>query len=215
MQNGWKLSRAVVVLLGNGSGPQNKFMLDLLKSEFLDSFTATPVSVAFLRLMSAMVLGGLIGWERERHEKSAGLRTHIMIALAACLFTLIAFDLMELPRNDEDVLRTDPLRLIEAVTSGVAFLAAGSIITQGVKVKGLTTGAGMWLAGAIGLTCGIGNIPLAALATTLALVVLWLLHRLAGRLDAPEDTLTSEAKPDAKPETEPNSGRKERTRPAD
>ncbi|MEQ3626106.1 MAG: MgtC/SapB family protein [Celeribacter sp.] len=162
-------------------------MLDLLRSEFLDSFTATPFAVAFIRLTAAMVLGGLIGWERERHEKSAGLRTHIMIALAACLFTLIAFDLMELPRNDEDILRTDPLRLIEAVTSGVAFLAAGSIITQGVKVKGLTTGAGMWLAGAIGLTCGTGNIPLAALATTLALIVLWLLHRLIGQGEAPDE----------------------------
>ena len=74
--------------------------------------------------------------------------------------------------------RLDPIRLIEAVTAGVAFLAAGTIIFSRGKVKGLTTGAGMWLAGAIGLASGLGFWQIAGLATLLALVVLMVLHRI-------------------------------------
>ncbi|MFA5582316.1 MAG: MgtC/SapB family protein, partial [Paracoccaceae bacterium] len=132
--------------------------------------------------VAAIVLGGLIGWEREVHAKAAGLRTHIMIALASCLFTLITFELMAMPDMDEATLRTDPLRLIDAVTAGVAFLAAGTIIVAGAKVQGLTTGAGMWMAGAVGLACGIGNLALAGMATFLAVTVLWLLRALSDRL---------------------------------
>ena len=74
------------------------------------------------------------------------------------------------------------MRLIEAVTAGVAFLAAGSIITSGGRVTGLTTGAGMWMAGAIGLACGSGLLPLAILAAVLAIAVLWLLRRMSRRI---------------------------------
>ncbi|MHA6345781.1 MgtC/SapB family protein [Roseivivax sp. CAU 1761] len=154
-------------------------MQELIQNELLSAFSATPLDVTALRLICAIVLGAILGWEREARDKPAGLRTHILISLAACLFTLIAFDLMDLPENDQDSLRTDPIRVIEAVTQGVAFLAAGSIITQGARVRGLTTGAGMWMAGAVGLACGTGNIPLASLATLLGLVVLWLLRKFA------------------------------------
>ncbi|MFD1341076.1 MgtC/SapB family protein [Litorisediminicola beolgyonensis] len=153
-------------------------MIDLIQQEFLSTFSATPLPVALTRLVCALIMGAILGFERERHGNSAGLRTHMLIATGACLFTLIAFDLIELPENEKSTLRFDPIRLIEAVTSGVAFLAAGSIITQGTKVAGLTTGAGMWMAGAVGLCCGIGNIPLAALATALTLVVLWMIRHI-------------------------------------
>jgi len=139
---------------------------------------------ALLRMIAALLFGGVIGWEREVHERPAGLRTHMMIALAACLFTFVAYELAEFPAEDSRI-QIDPLRMVEAVTAGVAFLAAGSIITTGGHVKGLTTGAGMWLAGAIGLTCGIGQLKLAALATALALMVLWLL-RVASRAVGPK-----------------------------
>ncbi|ETX14480.1 MgtC/SapB transporter [Roseivivax halodurans JCM 10272] len=152
-------------------------MIDLVRSELLTTFSATPLSVAVLRLVAAAMLGAILGWEREAHEKPAGLRTHILVAVAACLFTLIAFDLMAIEATESDSLRVDPIRVIEAVTAGVAFLAAGSIITQGAKVRGLTTGAGMWLAGAVGLSCGTGNVPLAALATALTVIVTWLLRK--------------------------------------
>ncbi|WP_370038900.1 MgtC/SapB family protein [Nocardioides sp.] len=64
------------------------------------------------------------------------------------------------PIGDDDSIRKDPIRLIEAVTAGVAFLAAGTIFTRGGDVKGLTTGAGMWLAGAVGVACGLGHLGL-------------------------------------------------------
>ena len=143
---------------------------------------ATGLWVAGMRLAVAMACGGAIGFERQWHARPAGLRTHIMVALAGALFTLVAFELIALPSQEEERLRFDPLRLIEAVTSGVAFLAAGSIIVSGGQVHGITTGAGMWLAGAIGLACGAGYFQLALMATLLALVVLWLLRLIEGAM---------------------------------
>lgn len=152
-------------------------MFETLISEFADPFAALPWPVMLMRMVFAVLLGGMIGWEREIHTKAAGLRTHILISLAACLFTLLAFELMSIDTEGREYLRMDPLRLIEAVTAGVAFLAAGSIITSGGKVHGLTTGASMWMCGAVGLACGLGKLPLALLATAVAIVVLWLLRR--------------------------------------
>lgn len=153
-------------------------MFEVILSEFDNPFGGLPVAVVGLRLAAAVILGGLIGWEREARDKPAGLRTHILIALAACLFTLLSFELIEAANGGQPALRVDPLRLVEAVTAGVAFLAAGSIITARGSVEGLTTGAGMWLAGAIGLACGAGSLALAGLATAIALVVLALLRLL-------------------------------------
>ena len=134
---------------------------------------------ALARLVLALVLSAAIGWEREIKARSAGLRTHMLIAMAACMFTLVAMELAHFPADAAETLRVDPLRLIEAVTAGVAFLAAGSIITSGRTVRGVTTGASMWLAGAIGLACGTGDGSLAVMGTGLALVVLWLVRLLA------------------------------------
>lgn len=140
------------------------------------SLGSMPLQVAGVRLLAAIVLGGLIGWEREVSARSAGLRTHMLISLAAALFAVIAMELSAFDVAEGVHVQTDPLRLIEAVTSGVAFLAAGSIIFSGGNVRGLTTGASMWLCGAIGLCCGIGDLLLGAMATVLALVVLWLIR---------------------------------------
>ncbi|SES32236.1 putative Mg2+ transporter-C (MgtC) family protein [Tranquillimonas rosea] len=155
-------------------------MLERIVDELNGSFAAVPLMVAAIRLVAAMVLGGLVGLERERREKPAGLRTHMLVAVAACLFSLIALELSHLDFGMDrgDRMRIDPLRLIEAVTAGVAFLAAGVIITSGGKVRHLTTGASMWLAGAIGLSCGAGQIPLALLATFLVVLVLVVLRRI-------------------------------------
>ena len=145
-------------------------------TEFRPLLTTAPWQIVLLRVGAAVLLGGLIGWEREIHTKPAGLRTHMMVAVGACLFTLLGFEIMSEAADDGDHVRADPIRIIEAVTSGVAFLAAGSIFTAHDKVKGLTTGAGMWLAGAIGVACGIGQVSLAVLVAVLALIVLWLLR---------------------------------------
>lgn len=136
-------------------------------------------AVIFARLLGAIVLGGVIGLEREARDQPAGLRTHILVSLAAALFGIISIEAVHLPQlaSDEQV-RVDPVRAIEAVTAGVAFLAAGMIVFARGRVKGLTTGAGMWLSGAIGLAVGFGYWPVAAFAAIAAVCVLFVLGKL-------------------------------------
>jgi putative Mg2+ transporter-C (MgtC) family protein len=131
---------------------------------------------AALRMLVACVVGGAVGLNRELRRKPAGLRTHILISLAAAVFTLITFELhMKFSGWTNN---TDPIRIIEAVTAGVAFLAAGAIIKGRGDVRGLTTGANMWLAGALGVACGSGYYALAVFGTVFALIVLVVLGRL-------------------------------------
>lgn len=151
-------------------------MPEALIRELNASFSGLPFSVVMFRMLAAMVMGGIIGFERHMHAKPAGMRTHMMIALASCLFTLVSFDLILTNAAAGDLARLDPLRLVAAITSGVAFLAAGSIITARGQIHGLTTGAAMWLTGALGLACGAGLVAMAALGMVLALLVLWALR---------------------------------------
>jgi putative Mg2+ transporter-C (MgtC) family protein len=136
----------------------------------------------FLRLSVAVLVGAAVGWDREKRNKPAGLRTHILVSLAAALFTVITFELhAEVSRATREV-TADPIRIIEAVTSGVAFLAAGAIIRGRGGVQGLTTGANMWLAGALGVACGSGYYSIAGIATLFAILVLVVLARLEDKL---------------------------------
>jgi putative Mg2+ transporter-C (MgtC) family protein len=127
---------------------------------------------AVSRLAAALLCGGLIGLDREMHDRPAGLRTHMLVALAASLFTLLTFETFEDARRLGQGNGGDPIRIVEALTAGVAFLAAGTIITSRGNVKGVTTGASLWLAGAAGLATGLGLYWLAYLATAAALLVL-------------------------------------------
>jgi len=153
-------------------------VINTIIDELTGTFAAVPPLTAFLRMTAAAVLGGLIGLEREWRDKPAGLRTHILIALAACLFIVVSQQLAQLSFGVKDNIKVDPLRLVEAVTAGVAFLAAGIIFTKGDTVKNTTTGASMWLAGGVGLACGAGQMPLAAMATVITIVVLFVLRLL-------------------------------------
>ncbi|SMO62518.1 MgtC/SapB family protein [Paracoccus laeviglucosivorans] len=161
-------------------------MLDQLLAEFQRPMSL-PLPVVTLRLVMALLLGGVIGWEREAKHRQAGLRTHMLISLAAACFTLVAMELAEAFRTHPGEQRTDPFRLIEAVTAGVAFLAAGSIITRGGDVRGVTTGASMWLCGAIGLCCGTGDLWLAIMVTLLAIAVLFVVRQLISPVLRDED----------------------------
>jgi putative Mg2+ transporter-C (MgtC) family protein len=146
--------------------------------------TAIPEGVIALRLVLAAVLGGAIGFERERLDRPAGLRTHMLTALAAAVFTVLTFEIYaEINREGGGANNGDPIRVIEAVTAGVAFLAAGAIFRSQGDVHGLTTGAGMWLAGAIGVACGAGYYVLAVMATALAAFILAVLRRFAHGLE--------------------------------
>ncbi|GGE30852.1 membrane protein [Marinicauda pacifica] len=134
--------------------------------------------VAAFRLFLAAIAGAFIGLEREDPERNAGLRTNMLVSLAACLFTLTALGMTVMITGEQDGSRPDPIRVIEAVTSGVAFIAAGSIIRSGADVRGVTTAAALWLAGAIGVSIGVGHILLPGTAIVIALLVLVGLRRL-------------------------------------
>ncbi len=139
--------------------------------EFISGLTL-PLPIVSARLRGAALLCGLIGFEREAASlRSAGLRTHMTIGVAAATFALVTVHIVEMYADRPDTIRMDPLRLVEATTAGVTFLAAGMIFPSKGEVRNLTTGAGMWLAAAIGLAAGLGLWPIAVLAATLALLI--------------------------------------------
>ena len=116
-----------------------------------------------LRLAVAMLLGGVIGFEREYRAKDAGFRTHFLVALGSALFCIVSqygfgFELK------------DSSRVAAQVVSGIGFLGAGTIIFQKNVVRGLTTAAGLWVTAAIGLACGTG-MYLPAVVTTLMVLI--------------------------------------------
>lgn len=125
-----------------------------------------------LRLIVACLCGGLIGWEREHSGRSAGLRTHMLVALGSAGFTIIGVDLIaSLHDADDQIVRIDPTRIIAAIVGGIGFLGAGAIIQSGGNVRGLTTAAGMWLTAAAGTAAGLGEWALAAMLAVLGLIV--------------------------------------------
>jgi putative Mg2+ transporter-C (MgtC) family protein len=143
--------------------------------------TATPEWQILLRLTIALVLGGAVGFDRERKNRPAGLRTHMLIALAAALVAVTTIELSTAAHASGG--SADTIRAIEAVTAGVAFLAAGTIFQARGNVIGLTTGAGMWLSGTIGVACGFGHFITALFATILALIVLAGLQKLSEHIN--------------------------------
>jgi len=138
--------------------------------------TWLPFPVIAARLLLAAALGAAVGMEREWRHRPAGLRTHILICLTTAAIAILAIEITHVGDFAGQEIRIDPLRLVEATTAGVAFLAAGLIFFSKGEVHGLTTGAGMWLSGAIGLAVGLGFWQIAGFATLLGLIVLGLLY---------------------------------------
>ena len=161
------------------------------------TYTGFPVIVA--RLLMAALFGAVIGFEREWRNRPAGLRTHILVCVAAATFAILTIEIVHAPMFEKDTGRFDPIRIVEAVTAGVAFLAAGVVIFTKGEVHGLTTGAGMWLAGAIGVGCGLGLWQIALFSTLLALVVLSLLHLFERRVIDDEEEKAGNARQKVKP----------------
>lgn len=122
-----------------------------------------------LRLFVALLLGGVIGIEREYRSKEAGFRTHFLVALGSALFCIVS-------QYGFGVDLKDSSRVAAQVVSGIGFLGAGTIIFQKNVVRGLTTAAGLWVTAAIGLACGTGMYLAAAIATTLVLFGLEVLN---------------------------------------
>lgn len=137
-----------------------------------------PAEVAF-RLVAAAVLAGLIGLDREVRHKPVGLKTLMLVALGAAGFCATAMEVMA--RTDTGAgFAHAPDRVIQGVAVGIGFLGAGAIIQEGARVRGVTTGASLWVVGGIGVACGFGvylHAVLLTIATLFVLVVLGALER--------------------------------------
>ena len=135
-------------------------------SEFSDVPDAEQVTRITLRLLVAATLGGLLGYEREQQGKSAGVRTHMMVAIGAALFVLIP--------QQAGASSADLSRILQGLIAGVGFLGTGAIImgNREVETRGLTTGASIWVTAAIGVAAGMGRETTAVLSTLIALLIL-------------------------------------------
>jgi putative Mg2+ transporter-C (MgtC) family protein len=153
----------------------------IIQFDFPDLFGPIFLEMAG-RLLLAMAFGMVLGIDREARDKPAGMRSHMLVSLAAACLTMMTFAIIDASDAFGETVRADPLRVIEAVVAGIAFLGAGAIIQGRGKVHGITTGASMWVAGAIGIATGLGNYALATLTTVFAFAVLFLLGRLEAYL---------------------------------
>lgn len=138
---------------------------------------AAAVAEIALRLFAALATGALIGWDREREDKPAGLRTHLLVALGSACFTLLGFRVGE-HLESQAAIALDPTRVLQGLIGGIGFLGAGAIIRDGASVSGLTTAASVWIVGALGAACGVGAFSLALLTAALAFLVLRLVRKL-------------------------------------
>lgn len=149
-----------------------------------------PLSDAELicRLLTATVLGAMLGFEREVHHKSAGLRTNILIAVGSAVFTLMSYRLAA-PAGD-------PSRIAAQIVTGIGFLGAGAIIQRGSGVHGLTTAAAIWVNAAVGVAAGGGEYRLAFIATAITLTALLILppveRAITARRGRPADSAPDE-----------------------
>lgn len=135
-----------------------------------------------VQMLVACFCGALIGLERSRRQKDAGIRTHMIVALGSALIMVVSkygfFDLLQY-----EGLRADASRIASNVVTGVGFLGAGVIFVRDVSIKGLTTAAGIWATAGVGLAIGAGMYPLGIAASLLMVVSQLILHRFFARLE--------------------------------
>ena len=136
-----------------------------------------------VRVVLAGALGGAIGAEREIREREAGLRTHMLVAVGAALFTIVsAYAWADFQFSTANGITFDPTRIAAQIVTGIGFLGAGAIIRQGLSIRGLTTAASLWVVAAIGMASGAGYYSAAVITTVLVLVSLWPLRIIAYRI---------------------------------
>jgi putative Mg2+ transporter-C (MgtC) family protein len=156
-----------------------EILLDELSASLPDAHEAVRVAV---RLLAAMLAGGVIGLQREVSGKAAGLRTHILVCAGTALFVLSAVNI----GMQQDALS----RVIQGLVTGIGFLGAGAIlkVESSHQIKGLTTAAGIWMTAAIGVAIGVGQLGTAAIGTVFAWFVLAILLKLDKRIDGSDPT---------------------------
>jgi len=143
-----------------------------IQADFADVPGLAEVTQIVVRLLLAALLGGLVGFQRERRGKAAGLRTHMLVALGAAFFVLIP--------AQAGMPLADLSRVLQGIITGVGFLGAGTILKRQAseEIEGLTTAAGLWLTAAVGSAAGMGRETSAVLSTVLAFIILSLLPRI-------------------------------------
>lgn len=138
-----------------------------------------------VRVLAALVLGGMIGLERSFHGRPAGFRTHALVCLAsALLMTITVYQGQWMVKVEIGAITTDPTRMAQGIMTGIGFLGAGVIFKEGLTVRGLTTAASLWVTSAIGILVGVGFYFVAFLGTIATLVVLSLFLFLERKLPA-------------------------------
>jgi putative Mg2+ transporter-C (MgtC) family protein len=141
--------------------------------------------VIVVRVLGAVVIGALIGFERTFHGRPAGFRTHALVCVASALLMIVTVYqnhwMTEMP---VDVIRTDPTRMAQGIMTGIGFLGAGVIFKEGLTVRGLTTAASIWVTAAIGILVGVGFWFAAILGTVATLAILALFRFIENRLPA-------------------------------
>jgi putative Mg2+ transporter-C (MgtC) family protein len=142
-----------------------------------------PEALLLLRVVVAGALAAVVGWEREHAGKPAGFRTHLLVCMAAALYTAIGTMEFNDAAARPDGLRADPIRVIQAVALGIGFLGSGVIrrAKDSDEVLGLTTAASIWATAAIGIAVGFGRFVLAVGATLLVALVLHIFPRIEHR----------------------------------
>ena len=150
-------------------------ILGALAEEFSDLADVAGLTRVTSRLLLALLLGAVIGWERERHESAAGLRTHMLVALGTALFVLVP--------QQAGMTLGELSRVLQGIVAGIGFLGAGAVLKLGRlrEIRGLTTAASIWATAAIGATVGLGREATALLATLMVLLVLSVLLRVERR----------------------------------
>lgn len=164
----------------------------IFDAEFIESIS---------RLMIALVLAGLIGFEREVNKHSAGFRTHILVGVSSCLMMLLSINGFDYFIENYDNVRFDPARIPSYVISGIGFLGAGTIIVHGGTIRGLTTAASIWAVAGLGLIVGIGMYKEAIITTLIILVSLVVLNKFEKRLHSKNHHIIFEVKISNKNET--------------
>ena len=125
-----------------------------------------------LRLLGAALVGALIGFERELRDQPAGFRTHILVALGSCVFTVISAYGFGALAGERGYVRVDPSRIAAQIVTGIGFLGAGVIFRQGLTVRGLTTAASLWVTAALGMAVGAGAYIVAGAGAAVALLTI-------------------------------------------
>ena len=138
-----------------------------------------------LRLIASLVIGGLIGLERSYHGRPAGFRTHSLVCLSTSLLMLVTvYETRWFPSVAQGRISLDPTRMAQGIMTGIGFLGAGTIMKEGLSVRGLTTAASIWITAAIGILVGIGFYFPAIFATVLALGTLSVFRWIENRIPA-------------------------------